>query len=1157
MRRKRKIAKLVFAIFFLGFLLIAAIDLYCELVGLPPTMLNRFHAAARELGIHARAERLRIGLINGIVLDDVTIKDARVASWKLIEAGRVHLKPRFRDLFAGRLRFAQVAIENASAAVPLDGTGENDRSVARLTNLSFHLANDPDRLGILVKTGDLEGIHVYAKGSLLKDPIGKIVRPEYTHRNVFANLSFRSWLDRLSDTEIRLVSDILAFCKSRGESSEARLRIDFELPVASMTRSRIEVQVIFSGFQFRGLAVDRLFAECVYDDNQVSISELNLEFAGNEQLDGNLEIDLATQEISGNCSFALRPDRLLQALRSDFSHPFVDVRFRGAAPAGHIVLHPSPLRRPQDWNADLTVVCKDFRIVDGHLRSVEASLALREDVLIIQKMNAVLGDGSRIEAAGQIVIDAENPELQIRLKGNGNPRIVSNFSRHQRFRTNYEKIWRRFGWPRDEPPYFDIDLHYYRHKGEWTRLIMGHSVMNRASYNGVTIDHAEGDFYVDFPGKLVLIENLKLRNEHRTAATNFALRYYENPKDTVINFQLESGLEPASLLGLMNPRWRSFPDRYQLRFQADPTVRSTGRASLLLHNELDISLDIDVAAFNYHNATADSATATLRFQESGKIIGELAMEELNLPAWQLIDVRVDLDSSPKRLEIQRGYAARIAGNGFEMIDTEFDARSENGVLSVLSQTGSLTHSHWFADGVTVSSTFIGGRLHSRANVTAARYHDVLFTDAYADFDVERNIVNVNAARIQKAEKKETFLITGIEADGTLEHDLLSLSGELGRFEHFPTKGRGEAIIFLSDTAAGVLRLHAFADSFQCFDDIVGSAITLSVNREFNALSGTCNIERLDWDDRLAAQTVSGNFVSRHPQEWFVRARADSADLLGFAMQNVAISGRLADGSLALECRAQDVRVNRFPLTNVRLDLNYGDGLMAIRNLHGQLYGGVVTGDYALTLQQPMAESHLRFDRLRVGDLETNGGTEAERREKGRLSAVVDLLATPDEGELLLLGTGKAGVADGNFWRVPIFSEVLTFLDPFIPPVELGDITEIRTDLEFRHDRVHLPNLTSDGTLVAITANGFYWWATGGLDFRVKAIPLKPIRKIWGILPPIIRIPRLLIQVPETFTNLLFEYQLTGTVAEHEWKPISSFFDMFRGSEDPDDPAPAY
>ena len=45
------------------------------------------------------------------------------------------------------------------------------------------------------------------------------------------------------------------------------------------------------------------------------------------------------------------------------------------------------------------------------------------------------------------------------------------------------------------------------------------------------------------------------------------------------------------------------------------------------------------------------------------------------------------------------------------------------------------------------------------------------------------------------------------------------------------------------------------------------------------------------------------------------------------------------------------------------------------------------------------------------------------------------------------------------------------------------ITRLSSKFVFSGDRVHVTNVETNGSAMALSADGFYWWRTGGLDFR--------------------------------------------------------------------------
>lgn len=137
------------------------------------------------------------------------------------------------------------------------------------------------------------------------------------------------------------------------------------------------------------------------------------------------------------------------------------------------------------------------------------------------------------------------------------------------------------------------------------------------------------------------------------------------------------------------------------------------------------------------------------------------------------------------------------------------------------------------------------------------------------------------------------------------------------------------------------------------------------------------------------------------------------------------------------------------------------------------------------------------------------------------------------------GDGHFHLTDADLWQVPLMKslgallEFTTFswLSPGDKPY--GTISEVKADMTFNGTKVVVPNLVTDGTLVALTGSGEYSWESHKVFFQVGGEALKKVSIISVLLKPL---------------SWAFQAQLTGTDENSEWTLISGFRKLFQTAE---------
>jgi len=132
-------------------------------------------------------------------------------------------------------------------------------------------------------------------------------------------------------------------------------------------------------------------------------------------------------------------------------------------------------------------------------------------------------------------------------------------------------------------------------------------------------------------------------------------------------------------------------------------------------------------------------------------------------------------------------------------------------------------------------------------------------------------------------------------------------------------------------------------------------------------------------------------------------------------------------------------------------------------------------------------------------------------------------------DLQLSGNGRIRISESNLWSIPMFAK----LGKLVRMSSLGQISTLKADLDFNGERVVVPALSTDGTIISLSGNGAYSWQSGNLNFRVHGETLKKVNALSLVLRPL---------------SWVFDAQLSGTMEDHRWRMISVLERALSGKE---------
>lgn len=273
-------------------------------------------------------------------------------------------------------------------------------------------------------------------------------------------------------------------------------------------------------------------------------------------------------------------------------------------------------------------------------------------------------------------------------------------------------------------------------------------------------------------------------------------------------------------------------------------------------------------------------------------------------------------------------------------------------------------------------------------------------------------------------------------------------------------------------------------------------------------------------------TMSGNDIMRclYP-EWrseFIdfpqRMKVTASGLIDYKNEmNTRFTAEINNGT----CFWNGIRI-----TDVDTGVRYENNRLFIKNASAAVCNGRIGMDYEFDfntkrgqidakLKGALLSSVLREFHIDMPNASRTNASVSAAMNAGLYYNAEDLLQMDGAGDLQIKGS--------DLWSVPVLGELLKILGKAWNTNNLGSITEVNGEFKLRGDELATTSLKSDGSVVALNANGVYHWNTNEFDFRVRAELLKgtlPFETLSTVLTPI---------------SWILERRIQGKLDSYKWQ----------------------
>ncbi len=1120
-----------FTVVLLSILCLTIMWFYVSIWGLPGSIKSSIYHTLREQGMVIEADAIKCQLPEGLLFTNVVIRDRRNEDWVLMRADALAVRVDYRDLKRGLFTIQSAKLENGTISLPLILAAKNEEQFLTIHAIDMKIAIDAGKIRIIKGTGNCAGIDLHYSGI--------IEMPEQNQRRPITDLTVVPLLEHLTPQLVTSIYQWRDFFDAQPPDNHNAIVLKLTLS-RNPALSAVVFNLNLTSALYRGLMIEDIGLRGEWNHSSLIIDELRINMDAREHLEGNGHIDLTTDEISGQINYYGYPQKLIKAFAADMNVPSLQPWLSaGNAPVkASLYVHPSPLKRVREWDTEIQVSAQDVTVGKARVAWMNAALVYQDDTVAISRCQARIEPDIDIELSGSYLLPEER--LMIDARVDGNPLFITQFTEDPHFHKVYEKIWEGFVWQSSDRPHFDISLHNGGKDPGAGLIIQGKSNMKNFSYNGVAVETMAANILVDFPGDLVLVDHLNIISKNAGAFAN--LVWHGDTR--VLNFDLVSDLDLSGLLAFCNPAWHNFLPGLGLAFPSHPHLTGSGHVDFGTQIGYAANIKIRGTTFRYYDARLDLYQAALTLTPDNTAI-LLQSEKLQFKDWQMRQLDAQLDIVSQQTDFS-GTVDLATGKEMVFYHSKFSGKHAGGVTVVTSQTPEMKWGYWQFRDLKLNSTYHQGTLQAEIFCPSGRDLETTVHGLDGTFSVVDERVHAQI-KMDHLILNDDLRISGLMAAGTINNHHHQWNGVIEEICYAPNQTFSPQVVWEASGKEGQIDFLIESQFLQSTRGNTTEAYNLLTAGNYinKIISGEFRTSLLHVIPTIQLNELSGTFSGDGTGLTFT-SHADQAIIPIGELINPSMNGRWARQKLAMNLEAVAGEIWDYPCTDITATISYDESQLSVNRINANLYGGVINADYHDNSIQHVGKLWLNALEVDIARLTARSAASTNKPAEmtGKLSGKVDLkLSHAADNSLLLNGAGKVAIEEGNFWQIPILGDFLAFLGgtrfigKIIPQSDLGVISKLNADLEFIDDRVNVPYLKTNGTLVTIAANGNYWWDTRQLDFRVTAEPLNSFFSKF---------------VPEAIDpfDILLERRLKGTIDVPEWEEISAIRDFFRPQKKP-------
>lgn len=519
----------------LAFLVLPGILVWLQFAGLPRAFFPPITEAAQRAGLQLEFSRMRLSLLEGLVLDHVEMRAENLPENNEVKVDRVAVSLDWRRLGRGTVELTALDLRGAQLYLPVSTRDGVVRSV-RLTRARARLMLADGVISVPLARFNLQGIDVAASGQVALR--GKTDQPPSTNVLPYEVARAMEIVEEIDFGTIAPVLEIEFFAESGNAPALQLPRIRLQAPRAAYGNIR--------------LSDIRLEASYVEQTLDLALLSARGENAGSLTASGRW--NLATGEGRADVRSSLDPGPWLEQLCPE--GPWTGLAFN-YPPIFEATLEIGP-GEPRRIQALGTMECGPFGLRGTEFGGVSGGFSWRDGDLYASDVVLQLSTGT---IRADLMIKPDDVRLRVHAQADPLPLAIL---LNEKERAGLAKMELKFMDPPDiqfEASGPRLDPRQLTAKG---KLLLG-----RTSIHDSTMDNATAD--LSFEGLALTLSNISVQRPEGTGGGSFT---YDFGRNQVRLEDVSSTMNPFNVLQWADPNVARETKPY--RFKSPPEVKVNG-----------------------------------------------------------------------------------------------------------------------------------------------------------------------------------------------------------------------------------------------------------------------------------------------------------------------------------------------------------------------------------------------------------------------------------------------------------------------------------------------------------------------------------------------------------------------------------------------------
>jgi hypothetical protein len=623
-----------------AFVIVPGVLLWLQFVGLPRTFFPPIIEAAQRAGLQLEFSRMRLSLLEGLVLDGVEMRAANLPENNEVKVDRVAVSLDWRRLARGAVDLTALDLRGAQLYLPVS-TGDDVVRSVRLTRARARLMLADGVVSVPLARFNFQGIDVIASGQVaLRGKTG-----EAPSSNLLPSEIAKA-MEILEEIDFGTIAPVLEleFTTQSGNAAALQLpRIRLQAPRAT-----------YGNIRLRDIRLEATYARQVLD---LSVLSARGENAGALTASGRW--NLTTGEGRGDVRSSLDPVPWLEQLYPE--SPWAELAFN--YPPIFEATVETGLGEPRHVKALGTLECGPFALHNTEFGGLSGGFSWRNGDFYASDVILQLPTGT---IRSDLIIKPDDVRLRVHAQADPLPLAAL---LDEKVQTGLAKMELKF----IEPPEIKfeaagpkLDPNQLRAKGQ---LKLG-----KTSIHDSTLDNASA--VLSFEGLALTLSKIDVK---RPEGTGSGLFTYDFGRNQVRLEEVRSSMNPFNVLQWADPKVARETKPY--RFKAPPEVKVSGVIGLKDPTLTKLRADFTAPQgldYDLLERTLNFGTTTGSLEFNGRAI------KVEIPSAKLFGgtTRLKADIATGQPNARQKMSVNLSKVNFETLTRlYFDYKDSKGVVS--------------------------------------------------------------------------------------------------------------------------------------------------------------------------------------------------------------------------------------------------------------------------------------------------------------------------------------------------------------------------------------------------------------------------------------------------------------------------------------------